>query len=518
MKILSKSQIYKADQITLESEQITSTELMERAATEVFNWMHGRLKGAPVFIQIFCGIGNNGGDGLVLARHLINHGYNVKVHVVNCSNERSQDFLINFERLRQVAKTWPDLLKCAADFPEISKDDIIVDAIFGIGLSRKVNDWIKSLFIHFKKSKAFTLSIDVPSGLFLDKIPEDDQAVVWSHFTLSFQTPKLVFFLPETAKYIDRWEVLDIGLNLDFINEVEVDAELIGKNNIILMYKTRDKFSHKGTFGHALIIGGSYGKIGAAQLASKAALVTGAGLVTAYIPKCGYTAIQTALPEIMVITDPDDYILTQINITEQYHSIGVGIGMGTNTVTILAFERFLKTQTSPIVIDADALNMLSQKPKLLTYVPKLSVLTPHPKELERLIGKWTDDFDKLEKTKKFSKKHEVIIVIKGFNTITVFNQHLYINTTGNPGLATAGSGDVLTGMITGLMAQGYSSLEASVSGVYLHGKSADILAQNIAYQSITASHVIDGISNAYLDLFIESQDFDAPPSENNSYN
>jgi hydroxyethylthiazole kinase-like uncharacterized protein yjeF len=518
VKILSKEQIYQADQITLERQEITSTQLMELAATRVFEWMHSRLNGAPVVIRVFCGIGNNGGDGLVLSRHLVNHGYNVVTYVVNCSNERSNDFLINYERLRQASKKWPELLKCDTDFPEISPDDIIVDAIFGIGLNRPADKWIQKLFHYFRTSKAFTLSIDMPSGLYTDRVPENEDAVVWSHYTLSFQVPKLVFFLPETAKFVDRWEVLDIGLDQDFLNQVLPIAEYIEKQQILPFYKTRDKFSHKGTFGHVLIIGGSYGKIGAVQLASRAALVSGAGLVTAYIPKCGYTAIQTSIPEIMVITDVEEHIITAIAVEPSFNAIGIGVGLGTHPNTVLAFEKFLQKQNAPIVIDADAINILSTHKKLIKHIPALSILTPHPKELERLVGSWKDDFNKIEKVKTFSYKHNLIIVIKGFNTMIIYKNDIYINSTGNPALATAGSGDVLTGIITGLMAQGYEPLQSAIFGVYLHGKSADLLVQQMAYQSIIASDVIDGISNAYIDLFVEPEPTEQSSNGNHSEN
>lgn len=512
MKIYSKNQIYKGDKITIEREGITSVDLMERAATAVFNWMHLRMQGAQVPIHVFCGIGNNGGDGLVLARHLNNHGYNVITYVVNCSDKRSDDFLVNYERLKQSTKNWPSLLKCASDLPEIHPDDIIVDAIFGIGLNRPVDAWIASLFQHFKNSNAFTLSIDIPSGLFIDKVSKDENAVVWANYTLSFQSPKLVFFLPGTAKFTLNWEVLDIGVDADYLQTTETDAQLIGKFEVLPLYKPRDKFSHKGSFGHTLIIGGSYGKIGAVILSARAALSAGAGLVSVYVPRCGYIPIQTNFPEAMVITDQNDHLISDINFEITPSVIGIGMGLGTQPETVKAFEALLKEQKAPMVIDADALNMLAKNKKLWTLIPSQSVLTPHPKELERLLGPWKDDFEKLEKAKAFSTKNKVIIVIKGFNTITVSNNNLFINTTGNPGLATAGSGDVLTGIISGLISQGYKPLDAAIFGVYLHGKSADIKVQSLGYQGLIASHVIEGISAAYLDLFVQPEE---PETENN---
>jgi hydroxyethylthiazole kinase-like uncharacterized protein yjeF len=516
MKIFSKKQIYEGDIITTKKQSISSTDLMERAGTQIFNWMHLRMQGAQVPIHVFCGIGNNGGDGLVLARHLILDGYNVNTYIINCSDKRSKDFLINYDRIKNITKKWPTLLSCKEDFPEIHQDDIIVDAVFGIGLNRPVDDWVKALFLHFRATKAYTLSIDIPSGLNTDKAVEDEDAVVWAGYTLSFVTPKLVFFLPETAKFTVQWEVLDIGLDQEFLFKTTTEAELIGKNEVLPMYMPRDKFSHKGQFGHALVIGGSYGKIGAVSLASKAVLSAGAGLVSAFIPKCGYVPLQSSFPEAMVITDLDDEKITSINFDIEPTVIGIGIGLGTEAKTIDAFEAFLKTNKTPLVIDADGINILAKKKTLLKLLPLQTVFTPHPKELERLIGKWKNDFDKLKKVKAFSKKYSAILVIKGANTITVFQDKLYINTTGNPGLATAGSGDVLTGIITGLISQGYSPLNASVFGVYLHGRSADIAVEQYGYQSLIASHVIDYLGEAYIDLFKQPeqpQEVEEEPNE-----
>ncbi len=501
MKVFSKEQIYEGDKLTAERQNITSTDLMERAATQIFNWMHMRMQGAQVPVHVFCGIGNNGGDGLVLARHLITHGYNVKTYVVNYSDKRSKDFLINYDRIKGVTKEWPTLMTCEEDFPEIHPDDIIVDAVFGIGLNRSLVDWVKALFKHFRNTKAYTLSIDIPSGLQTDKVPENEDDVVWAGYTLSFASPKLLFFLPETAKYTVQWEVLDIGLDPEFLQTTVTEVELIGKHEVLPMYVPRQKFSHKGTFGHSLIIGGSYGKIGAVTLASRGALSAGAGLVSAFVPKCGYNVLQSAFPEAMVITDVNEEKITDIQFDIEPTVIGFGIGVGTDTKTIAAFEAFLKDNKTPLVIDADGLNMLAKKKSMLKLLPENTILTPHPKELERLIGSWKDDFDKLEKAKTFSKKYKVIVVIKGANTITVLGDKIYVNTTGNPGLSTAGTGDVLMGIITGMLSQDYNPLVASVFGVYLHGKSADIAVEDFGYQSLIASHVIEYLGEAYIDLF-----------------
>ena len=513
MKIFSKKQIYEGDKLTAERQNITSTELMERAGIQIFNWIHLRMQGAQVPIHVFCGIGNNGGDGLVVARQLITHGYNVKTYVVNCSDKRSKDFLVNYERIKETTKKWPEMLNCEADFPEIGSDDIIIDAIFGIGFNRPAGEWVQGLFQHFRASKAFTLSIDMPSGLYADKVPKDENGVVWANYTLSFASPKLVFFLPQTAKYTQQWEILDIGLDPEFFHATETEAELIGKLEMVQVYRPREKFSHKGDFGHSLIIGGSYGKIGAAILSSRAALSSGAGLVTAFIPKCGYTSFQASIPEVMVLTDTDEEKITNIQFDIEPTSIGVGMGLGTDTKTFSALEEFLKSNKKPLVIDADGINIISKHKELLKLLPAGTILTPHPKELERLVGKWKDDFDKLDKVKKFAKSNELIVVIKGSNTITVSNDRLYINSTGNPGLATAGTGDVLTGIITGLLSQRYEPLSAAVFGIYLHGKSADIAIEELGYQSLIASHVIEYLGKAYIDLFTPIENPPEPQEE-----
>lgn len=506
MKIFAKEQIYEGDKLTAQRQNISSTELMERAGTQIFNWLHSRMQGAQVPIHVFCGIGNNGGDGLVIARHLITHGYNVYTYVVNCSDKRSKDFLVNYDRIKTVTKKWPTLLSCEDEFPAIYKDDIIVDAVFGIGLNRPVDDWVKALFQHFRNSRAFTLAIDMPSGLFADKVPDTENDVVWANHTLSFASPKLVFFLPDTAKYTLQWEILDIGLDQEFLYTTQTESELIGKFEVMPLYKPRKKFDHKGTYGHALIIGGSQGKIGSVVLASKAVMSSGAGLITAYVPNCGEVVLQSSFPEAMVISDKNELIISNIDFDLQPTVIGIGVGLGTDKITASTFEAFLKANTVPLVIDADGINLLSKKKALNKLLKPNTVLTPHPKELERLIGKWDDDFDKLKKVKAFSKKYNVIVVIKGAHTIIVQGDKLYINSTGNPGLATAGSGDVLTGIITGLISQGYEPIIASIFGVYLHGRAADLAVSVFGYQSLIASHIIEYLGEAYIDLFKQPEE------------
>lgn len=508
MKILSAKQVYEADKATVNKQDTTPLDLMERAAGQVFQWLDVRLQGAQVPIYIFCGIGNNGGDGMALGRMLLEKKYNVHCYVVNYSEKRSKCFLINYDRFKKRSRNWPPLLNETSELPEIHPEGIVVDCIFGIGLNRPVDGWVKKLMQHINASKVFVLAIDVPSGLFVDGVTPDREAVVKANFTLTFQVPKLVFFLPETGVFSENTEVLDIGLDAEFLQQVKAQALLVTKSIALQLYQPRQKFSHKGVYGHSLIIGGSYGMMGAPTLSAKACLAAGAGKVTALIPECGYTILQTSLPEVMVACNGEKTI-ENFDLGWEPTAIGAGVGMGSSEVTAEAFLSFLKGQKKPMVLDADALNILGDNIKALRYIPEKSILTPHPGELKRLIGSWADDFEKLDKVKTFSKKYKVIIVLKDAHTLVVDGDELYVNSTGNPGMATAGSGDVLTGVITGLLSQGYEPLAVAIFGVYLHGSAGDIAVQQFGYQALTASHLIDFMGDAFLALFQTEQN----PSE-----
>lgn len=501
MKIFNVKHLAEADKITIKKEGIASVELMERASTLVFKEIHKRLGNAQIPIKIFCGIGNNGGDGLVVGRLLLEEGYNVTIYVVNFTKERSGDFLINYNRLKENGFSWPVLLKSEDDFPELSPGDFIIDAIFGIGLNRPAEGWVANLIRYINNSNAFILSIDMPSGLFSTKIPAPQDAVIKANYTLTFQSPKLVFYLPKTAEFVGDMQVLDIGLDRDYLQSAPAQAFLVDKEEAVKLYIPRKTFSHKGDYGHSLIIGGSYGKIGSVFLTASAALRTGAGLVSIYSPECGYEILQGLLPEAMVITDEGEKELIKIEYDIEPDVVCLGMGAGTSQNTAAAFEELLKRQKNPVVIDADGLNIISKNKELLELLPPESVITPHPRELERLIGKWKNDFDKIKKAKKISLKYKIIIVMKDAHTLIVSGEELFVNNTGNPGMATAGAGDVLAGVITGLISQKYKPLQAAVLGTYLHGKAGDFAAARLSYQSMIAGDITANIGNAYLDLF-----------------
>ena len=502
MKILDSSQIYKADQATLESDNINSLELMERVGKLCFDWIiESIIPERNTIFNIFCGVGNNGGDGLVIARYLLSQGYKVSTFIVNFSKKRTPDFLENLERLK-LLKCRPVFLNDLDDLPHISQDSFVIDAIFGLGLKRPPEGIAKRVIQHINNSKAYILAIDFPSGFYADTPIEENQAVVKAHHTLTFQNPKIAFLLPDNQNYTKTWEVLSIGLNQDFINTLPSVYNLTLQQDILDFYKERSTFSHKGTYGHALLIGGSYGKMGAMVLSAKAANVIGSGLVTTLIPKCGYIILQTSVPEAMTITSGENTISSYKNDVKS-NAIGIGMGMGLKNETQEAFCDFVTKTKTKLVLDADALNCLALNKKVLDNLPKNTILTPHPKELERLIGSWQNDYEKLEKVKEFSKKHKLIVVVKGAFTMIVRNDECYFNSTGNPALATGGSGDVLTGIITGLLAQNYTALQAAIMGVYLHGSTADIaVEEDLTLESFVASDIINYLPKAFIALQI----------------
>ncbi|MCF6279641.1 MAG: NAD(P)H-hydrate dehydratase [Flavobacteriaceae bacterium] len=502
MKILTAKQIYQLDKATIESQGVTALDLMERAGTTCFEWLHSKLQGNPVKVLVFCGIGNNGGDGLVIARHLHQYGYNVECFIVNFNKKRTEGFLHNYDKLKDVG-VWPTVINSKDEFPAFTANDIVIDAILGIGLSRKIKGFTVDLIKYINKVKAYTLAIDIPSGLFADKsFSKNDTALEASH-TLTFQRPKIAFLLPENEKYIYTWETINIGLDEQHIAKMDDVKHFMNyKSDVLKLYRPREKFSHKGSFGHSLIIGGSFGKIGAAILASQGALKTGSGKVTAYVPKCGYQILQISIPEVMVEVDAENE-LQYFNYKSNPTVIGIGCGIGTSEKTKKGFSKFLSTNKLPLALDADALNILSENKELLKLLPENSILTPHPKEFERLVGKWKNDHDKLKKLKDFSSENKIIIVLKGANTVIAKGDKLYFNTTGNPALATAGTGDVLLGIIAGLIAQNYKPLEATILGVYLHGKTATIAMNDMSVETFIASNILDYLDDAYMSLFID---------------
>jgi len=501
MKIFSVKQIREADQFTIKNEPISSINLMERAARQLFKWIVKRVDNSHV-IHVFAGLGNNGGDGLALARLLATKDYQVNVFIIRYSKKTSKDFQINFERLKDNKNANLFEVKSTNDLKTIAEDDLVVDALFGSGLTRPVSGFIGDVIDSVNNSPAVKIAVDVPSGLFADTPSDSSKGkIVRADYTLSFQLPKLAFVLPENDRFVGEWHLLDIGLSHDFINNTVTKHFMMQKRDISPMLRQRKKYDHKGTYGHALLIAGSYGKMGAAILASKACLRSGVGLLHCHTPKVGYQIMQVASPETMISLDRYDNYFSEIPALGIYDAVGIGPGLGIEHQSQMALKLLIQEFKKPIVFDADALNILSENKTWLAFLPAGSILTPHPKEFERLVGKWKNDFEKLQLLKNFCSKYGVYVVLKGAHTATCFpDGNIYFNSTGNPGMATAGSGDVLTGIITGLLAQGYSPGRAAVTAVFIHGLAGDIAAKRIGPEALLAGDVVDAIGKAFKKL------------------
>lgn len=493
VKILNTKQIQALDRYTIQHEPIASIDLMERACKTFTDWFMDTYHRAKT-IAVVCGTGNNGGDGLGIARLLHGAGYTVNVWIVQEGTSASDDFNENVNRLKEFLE--PQII--SKDHPAVAFNnmEIIIDGIFGSGLSRPATGIYAQVINQMNAASATRIAIDMPSGLRADAHSEG--AIVKADVTISFQVPKLAFMLPENAQYLGRWSLVGIGLNKNFIHDVDTAYTIVAREQIQKLLKPKSTFDHKGTNGKVLLVCGSLGKMGAAVLSSRAALRAGAGLVMVHTPRCGYVVLQTAVPEAMVQVDADENITTAVHDMEGVDAVGVGPGIGQQTETLQAFKNLLEAWQKPMVIDADALNLLGANRDLFQLVPVGSILTPHPKEFERLVGKWKDDFHRLALVQKLAKELQCVVVLKGaYTTIAAPDGKIHFNSTGNPGMATGGTGDVLTGILSGLLGQGYDALTTALLGVYLHGLAGDLAAREVGMEGLIASDVVQWLPQAF---------------------
>ena len=496
LPILNTAQIKQLDQNTIDQEPITSIDLMERACKAFTEWFVQRYRNSCK-VGIICGTGNNGGDGLGIARLLVENQYQVKVWIIRDEARETTDFKASFERTN--GNVGITEILTSDGVPSFEGCHILIDAIFGSGLSRPVQGLYESVIQKFNEAKAIKIAVDIPSGLRADQ-PSTGE-IIMAHRTLSFQLPKLAFLLPQNYPFVGEWTILDIGLNKQFLLQADPNYFLVERTDAVNILRPRTRFSHKGNFGHALLIAGSRGKMGASILSSRAALRSGVGLLTVHVPKTGNDILQGAVPEAMTSIDTHENYFSSIPDTLNYSAIGIGPGIGKDPKTVAAFHELMKAYHKPMVIDADALNILAANRELITCIHPESILTPHPKEFERLVGTWMNDFERLEKLQKLSLSTKSAVILKGaFTSIALPNGKVYFNSTGNPGMATGGSGDVLTGILTGLMAQGYSFDEAAILGVYLHGLAGDLAIQELDMNSLIASDLIDFLPKAFRNL------------------
>ena len=510
MKIPNIQATRAADAYTIDNEPISSVDLMERAATQIYFWLMRNLKSKEVSIKIFCGMGNNGGDGLVLARLLATNDIFAQVYIVHVSENFSHDCEVNYERLKAI----PDVpifgIFSREDFPKIDDNDIVIDALFGSGLSRPLEGLAADIVNHINDNQAIRIAIDIASGLNADnvwfvgrdaihrissgdainRVCTQDIPIVHADYTVSMQFPKMAFLYPENEPFVGKWEVLDIKIHPDYIENVETANFYTTADVVRPLLHKRGKHSHKGTYGHALLIAGSTGKTGAALLASESCMRSGVGLLTTHLPKQAMLPLQVYLPEAMISPDKSDNCLSQLPDLQPYNAVGVGPGLGKAEETVNALKQLIQEVKVPMALDADALNILSENKTWLSFLPEKTIITPHPKEFERLFGKTDNSQQRLELQREMSKQYNIIIVLKGANTsITFPNGTCFFNSTGNPGMATAGSGDVLTGIILSLLAQRYSPEEAAIIGVFMHGRAGDIAASKLGQESMIASDI-----------------------------
>ena len=491
MKLFSAAQIHLWDAYTIAHEPITSFALMERAAGKcTAHILENNWANRPV--KIFCGKGNNGGDGLVIARQLIQNGLEPLVYILEFGAKGTDDFQANLHLLHEVT-TDIFFIQEADAFPLIKEGDLVIDALYGSGLNRPLQGLSAALVAHINTYSTATVAIDVPSGMYIEGSCKGN-IVVKAWQTLTFQNTKMCFFLAENAEFFGNVTVLDIGLDPQFADTVEASFELITKKLVQSRYKPRNNFAHKGTYGHALLMAGNTGKMGAALLAAKACLRSGAGLVTVNIPENALGIVQTALPEAMcsLRAEQTDW--------PKYATVGIGPGLGTGSDAIDMVKSILRDFKKPMLVDADALNILSADKQLLALIPPGSVITPHPKEFDRLFGVADNEMERVNKAIDFSKNQQLTVVLKGHHTLVASKGRGWFNTTGNAGMAKGGSGDVLTGIITAFLAQGYMGLDAALLGVYLHGLAGDLALQHQSQESMLATDLIECIGAGFYEI------------------
>lgn len=495
MKILSAEQTRQADRYTIENEPIPSVDLMERASLAFTEQLLDILS-EPRPVMILAGMGNNGGDGLCIGRMLHEAGWPVTILAVRYSDSASEDFQVNEERAKALPDlTWIDLHEGDA-LPPLYASTLIIDALWGSGLNRPIEGWAVQVIEAVNNSEAEVVAVDIPSGLYADA-PVDGPHIQ-ANLTITFQAPKLSFMMSNHGDAVGDWVVVDIGLHPTVLESLHSPYHVIDETMVAALLPLREKFDHKGTFGHALLIAGRFGSVGAATLSAMSCLRSGAGLVTAHLPQACVNPFQAAFPEAMVSVDEGQHRWESVPKLDGYAAIGIGPGIGTEKVTQKALMDTIEQVEVPLVIDADGLNILAHLPGSLEKLPEHTILTPHPGELARLVGKTYDSFTQLERASELAEEHKVIVVLKGGHTaVCLPDGQVYFNATGNPGMATAGSGDVLTGMLTGLLAQGLDPDQAAIAGVFLHGLAGDVAAGEVGEHALIASDIIAYLGEAY---------------------
>lgn len=497
MKILAPEQIKQCDDYTIKHLPISSIDLMEKAAEACVKYITGKLA-KPDKAIIICGKGNNGGDGLAIARLLNQNNYNVDVFILEYSQKSTPDFDENLKRYNGKITR----INNSNELKILStKKTLIIDAILGNGLNKPIDGLIKDTIDLLNSAEGYKLAIDIPTGLFATIPSNADSHIFKANTTLTFQTPKLAFLMKENYSFVGNFQILDIGWKKDADKDLETDFYYTTIKEITSFYKKREKFVSKNDFGHALIIAGSIGKIGAALLATKACMKSGAGLTTTYAPKCAFEILQSQAPEAMFIPDTNNEFISELPELKNYSAIAIGPGLGLNEKTKSVVEQLILKSKSVLVIDADAINVLAENKQLLNHIKPNTIITPHSKEFERLTQKCESDYERLHMGIEFAKKYKIILVLKGaYTAIINCDGKVYFNSTGNSALAKGGSGDTLTGIIVAHLCKGYSPLNAAILSVYIHGMAADICIESQSKETVIATDIINAIETAFLNI------------------
>lgn len=498
MKIFTCKQVKEIDRYTIEHEPVSSEDLMERAAGKLFDWIIKKYERSRLFV-IFAGPGNNGGDGLVLARLLHEARFESVVYYIRFSEKVTEDWQLNYNRLLRIGYSQIKVIKTQDEIPALTIRDIVIDSIFGSGLTRPVEGIAADTIKYINSSGCEVISVDMPSGLFgEDNSGNNPDNIIKAAHSLTFQFPKLAMMFPENYPFTGEWHVLPIRLHQAKISETQTPFFLTEGCDIAPILHKRGKFDHKGLYGHGLLVAGSKDKGGAAILSARAALRTGIGLLTCHTASLACGVIQGAVPEAMTRPDINDHIITSVDDNISFSAIGIGPGIGTAPETCEALLRLIANTSKPMVIDADAINILGSDKSKLCLLRAGMILTPHLKEFERIAGKSENCYSRMKLQIAFSKEHSCVVVLKGaYTSVSLPDGTIFFNSTGNPGMATGGSGDVLTGIILSLLAQGYDPARSAIAGVFLHGLAGDIISETVPYESIIASDIIDNIGNAF---------------------
>lgn len=502
MKLFTTKQIAEIDRYTIKNEPISDIDLMERAAREMYYQLNAELPFSESMV-FFAGPGNNGGDSLALARMFADAGSECSVYLMDNGKPLAGSPAINWQRLADQEKVKMQIIHTIEEFPKLNNEDVVIDGLFGSGLTRPLSGMPAALVQHINQSGCRVFAIDIPSGLMgEDNTNNDPENIIRADTTMTLQFPKLSLLFPENGQFTGHVEVVDIGLHPKGIELTDTPWFITERKDIRKLMPPRPKFAHKGTYGHALLIAGSTGKMGAAILASQACMRTGAGLLTAQVPKNGYTIMQTSVPEAMCSVDTNSEVISNLPELEKFNAIGIGPGLGTNSETKEAFKQLLQNIKVPLVADADALNLISENRELFNLLPPGTILTPHPGEFKRLFGETHNTWQRLQVLREAAQRLNIIIVLKGAYTATALPSGVvYFNPTGNPGMATGGSGDILTGMILSFLAQGLSPENAAIVGVYMHGLAGDLAARKISQPALIASDIPKFIGKAFRKIY-----------------